>query len=183
LASPHPFMSRDHFIQYGFRISTDLLDAVRKRTANVSEYLRTLIENDLGQDAGLREYPRTPYVYHAKLTEVIDGDTLKLELDVGFEITLHATIRLEQINAPEIDTAAGKRAKAFLQKKQKGAYLVIETKKRGKYGAPGQAGYFLPGESPGRARVSRPPVSSVARKRVTVTRSVHREACRPQGGP
>jgi endonuclease YncB( thermonuclease family) len=127
-------MARDRFIQYGFRISTDLLDAVRKRTANVSEYLRSLIENDLGQDADLREYPRTPYVYHAKLTEVIDGDTLKLELDVGFEITLHATIRLEQINAPEIDTAAGKRAKAFLQKKLKGAYLVIETKKRGKYG-------------------------------------------------
>ena len=176
-------MARDKDVQFSFRISRDLLDAVRRHTSNISEYLRSLIEDDLGRQSDTREYPKTPYVYHASLVDVVDGDTIKVEMDVGFELTLNVVVRLENVNAPELDTPPGKRARDFIARKLKGANLVIETKKRGKFGAPGQAGYFLLGESPGRAGVSHPPVSSVARKRVTVTRSVHREACRPQGGP
>ena len=53
--------------------------------------------------------------------------------------------------------------------------------------APSKARRLLPGESPGRVRVSHPPVSSVGpvaewRKPRTRDRaSVHRESCRPQG--
>ena len=171
------------FVPFSFKLPRDLLDAVRKRTSNVSEYIRSLMEDDIGRDTAARDYPRTPYIYHARLLDIIDGDTLQLEIDMGFEIRATIVARLEQIDTPEINTAAGKRARDFIASKLKSANLIVETKRRGKYGAPGQAGYFLLGESPGRAGVSHPPVSSVARKRVTVTRSVHREACRPQGGP
>ena len=125
-------MSR--FIQFSFRLPESLLDAVRKRTSNISDYFRSLIEDDLGKHTETRDYPKTPYVYHAKLVDVIDGDTLRLELDVGFEIKWTVIVRLEKINAPEMNTAAGKRAKQFITRKLKGTHLVIETKKRGKFG-------------------------------------------------
>ena len=125
-------MAKD--VQFTFRISQTLLDAVRKHTSNISSYIRSLIEDDLGQHAETREYPKTPYVYHAKLIQVTDGDTLDLELDVGFGIKFDATVRLENINAPELDTPPGKRARDFIAQKLQGAYLVVETKKQGKYG-------------------------------------------------
>lgn len=49
--------------------------------------------------------------------------------------------------------------------------------------APSKAWRFLRGESPRGVRISHPPLPSVAWKRVTVTRSVHREPYRPQGRP
>ena len=125
-------MAKD--VQFTFRISQTLLDVVRKHTSNISGYIRSLIEDDLGKHAETRDYPKTPYVYHASLVDVVDGDTIKVEMDVGFELTLNVVVRLENINAPEINTAAGKRARDFIAKKLKGAHLVIETKKRGKFG-------------------------------------------------
>jgi len=50
-------------------------------------------------------------------------------------------------------------------------------------GAPSKAWRFLRGVSPRGVRTSHPPLPSVAWKRVTVTRSVHREPYRPQGRP
>ena len=125
-------MSR--LVQFSFRIPETLLDAVRKHTSNISEYIRSLIEEDLGQQSETREYPKTPYVYHASLVAVVDGDTLEIELDVGFSITIRETVRLELINAPELDTAAGKKARDFIARKLKGSNLVVETKKKGKFG-------------------------------------------------
>ena len=127
-------MARDKDVQFSFRISRDLLDAVRRHTSNISEYLRSLIEDDLGRQSDTREYPKTPYVYHASLVDVVDGDTIKVEMDVGFELTLNVVVRLENVNAPELDTPPGKRARDFIARKLKGANLVIETKKRGKFG-------------------------------------------------
>jgi endonuclease YncB( thermonuclease family) len=120
--------------QFSFKLPRDLLDAARKRTSNLSEYIRSLMELDLGRDTHARDYPRTPYIYHARLLDVLDGDTLQLEIDMGFEISGRITARLEQINAPEIDTAAGKRARDFIARRLKGAHLVVETKRRGKFG-------------------------------------------------
>ena len=65
---------------FKFRISDELLDKVRERAANISEYLRDLIRADINQHPEeLRDLPKTPYTYHAKLLEVIDGDTLELD--------------------------------------------------------------------------------------------------------
>lgn len=125
-------MSR--FVQFSFRLPESLLDAVRQRTSNISGYIRSLIEDDLGSHTETREYPKTPYVYRARLLSVIDGDTLELEIDVGFDIQTKIVARLENIDAFELKSAAGKRAKDFITRKLKGSHLVIETKKRGKFG-------------------------------------------------
>ena len=80
------------------------------------------------------EIPTTPYYYHAKLEEVIDGDTLRLELDVGFEISIRAVVRLAGVNSPEIKTKTGKTVREFIEKKLKRANIIVETRKREKYG-------------------------------------------------
>jgi len=42
------------------------------------------------------------YEYRAKLLRVIDGDTILVELDLGFRIYYQQALRLYGINAPEI---------------------------------------------------------------------------------
>lgn len=70
--------------------------------------------------AGRRDHPgrRSEVIfgpYPAVVTHIHDGDTCSLDLDLGFG--LHATefnARFYGINAPELATAAGKTALAFL---------------------------------------------------------------------
>jgi micrococcal nuclease len=41
------------------------------------------------------------YKYKAKVNRVVDGDTLDVTIDLGFKITTHQRLRLEDINTPE----------------------------------------------------------------------------------
>jgi micrococcal nuclease len=52
---------------------------------------------------------------HATVTRVVDGDTLHLSVDLGCDTTLAMTVRLYGVNAPEMNTDAGKAAKAFVE--------------------------------------------------------------------
>lgn len=42
------------------------------------------------------------YDYKCKFKRLIDGDTYELDVDLGFYISLQVTIRLKDINTPEI---------------------------------------------------------------------------------
>jgi endonuclease YncB( thermonuclease family) len=56
----------------------------------------------------------TLYQYSLKNISVVDGDTLKADLDLGFGVILAGKkIRLEHINCPEKDTEEGVTAKQF----------------------------------------------------------------------
>jgi len=49
-----------------------------------------------------------PYTYNAVITRVVDGDTLVVDIDAGFDIWLRGqTLRLNRINAPEMKTPEG----------------------------------------------------------------------------
>jgi micrococcal nuclease len=55
------------------------------------------------------------YTYAAKLKRVIDGDTVVLDLDLGFyQWRLDRSYRLSRIDAPEMGTAEGVAAKEHL---------------------------------------------------------------------
>ncbi len=128
-----PAMTNDTYFR--FRLSRELLKAAKERTSNLSDHLRSLLENDLEQTtADTKEFPRTPYVYHGQLVEVVDGDTLFLNLNVGFEITIRAKVRLLGVTAPELTTKKRKDAKKFLERQLTNSQLIVETRKRGKYG-------------------------------------------------
>ena len=80
------------------------------------------------------------YTYKAKVIRVVDGDTLDLEIDLGFKITLHERIRLSGVNTPETRTRDKKEKEAGLKAKQyvcdmvSGKSIEIETAKQGKFG-------------------------------------------------
>lgn len=54
------------------------------------------------------------YIYKAELIRVVDGDTVDLIIDLGFDTFRRERFRLYGVDAPEINTAAGKEAKAWL---------------------------------------------------------------------
>ena len=81
------------------------------------------------------------YHYKAKLHSVYDGDTIRLDIDLGFGVWLNKqTIRLAGIDAPEIRGAEredGLKAKEALSEMlQKAESISLRTfrDKKGKYG-------------------------------------------------
>ena len=63
------------------------------------------------------------YEYNVKVVKVIDGDTVDVDIDLGFGVWLHKErVRLYGIDTPESRTSDvqekffGQRAKAFLRK-------------------------------------------------------------------
>ena len=65
---------------------------------------------------GLGQGDELLYTYKAFVMRVIDGDTLKLEIDTGFDEQCHETIRLRGIDCPELDTPEGQAAKCFVER-------------------------------------------------------------------
>ena len=81
------------------------------------------------------------YIYKAELVRVVDGDTVDLVIDLGFDTFRHERFRLYGIDAPEMRTEAGKAAKAWLWEALQPLEAIyvetiqLETKaKRDKYG-------------------------------------------------
>jgi len=54
------------------------------------------------------------YIYKAELVRVVDGDTVDLIIDLGFDTSRKERFRLYGIDAPEMNTQAGKDAKKWL---------------------------------------------------------------------
>ena len=82
------------------------------------------------------------YQYKIKrIHRIIDGDTIDVEIDLGFGITLSHRVRLKDIDAAETRTkdlkekAEGLMAKEWLEKElSKPGEWIIETTKDDKYG-------------------------------------------------
>ena len=80
--------------------------------------------------------------YHCVITKIIDGDTIDVDIDLGFDCWLHRQrIRLYGIDTPESRTRDleekkyGLAAKAFVEKFiPLGSTALLKTKEKGKYG-------------------------------------------------
>ena len=82
--------------------------------------------------------------YKAKVTKIIDGDTIRCDIDLGFDIVMaNQTIRLFGIDTPESRTRDkeekfyGNISKQFLNDYcPKGSYITLRTHldKKGKFG-------------------------------------------------
>ena len=53
-----------------------------------------------------------PYEYEAKLDRIVDGDTYRLHIDLGFDLTLTESVRLAGVNCPERGSMTGYAATA-----------------------------------------------------------------------
>jgi len=123
------------------RISQELLDYAKTHTENLSLFIREAIREKI--DSGLINASelgfveircRTPYTYFAKLIKVIDGDTLLLNIDLGFFLKLDVKVRLIGIDTKPIDTDEGVKAYRFVQEELNNSNLLIEVHKKEKYG-------------------------------------------------
>lgn len=78
------------------------------------------------------------YDYKAEVVRVVDGDTIRFRVDVGFYMTFEENFRLLGINTPEIrgeERPEGLKAKEFvIETLSKIEFVRIETSKTGKYG-------------------------------------------------
>ena len=80
------------------------------------------------------------YEYRAFVRRVYDGDTITVDIDLGFDFLVkNQKIRLLGINAPEIrgeSREKGLISRDFLRNKISGKWIIIKTKKdkKGKYG-------------------------------------------------
>jgi len=84
------------------------------------------------------------YEYNCTVERVVDGDTIDVTLDLGFDILYKSRVRLYGIDTPESRTrdkdekARGKMAGAFLEEAiEDGEKVIIQTKlkdSRGKFG-------------------------------------------------
>jgi len=80
--------------------------------------------------------------YDCVITRIIDGDTIDVDIDLGFDCWLHKQrIRLHGIDTPESRTRDleekkyGLAAKAFVEKFiPLGSTALLNTKEKGKYG-------------------------------------------------
>lgn len=74
------------------------------------------------------------YTYKALIEKVVDADTLKVYVDLGFDIWVRQTLRLRGIDAPEVGTKAGDEARAFVRSLLKEAdEIVICSSRSDKY--------------------------------------------------
>jgi micrococcal nuclease len=74
--------------------------------------------------------------YVKKVTKVVDGDTIDVEIDLGFDISFSSRVRLAGIDTPEsrttdkMEKALGLEAKAYLKHEIESAKsVVIKTEK------------------------------------------------------
>ena len=74
--------------------------------------------------------------YVRKVSKVVDGDTIDVEIDLGFDISFSSRVRLAGIDTPEsrttdkIEKALGLEAKAYLKHEIDAAKsVVIKTEK------------------------------------------------------
>ena len=90
----------------------------------------------------LLDSERLMFDYMCKVTRVVDGDTVDIELDLGFKLSKKDRVRLTGIDTPESRTRnlaekkLGLEAKEFLKawcKAHKGD-IIIHTESEGKYG-------------------------------------------------
>lgn len=74
------------------------------------------------------------FEYQAKITNVVDGDTIDANIDLGFKITSKQRLRVARIDTPERGENGYQEAKEFVQHCVLNKEVNIKTEKISKYG-------------------------------------------------
>lgn len=83
-----------------------------------------------GSSKKLKRPTTVGYVFKGNVLDVVDGDTLVLDIDCGFDIKKKQRIRLSGINSPEINTTEGQDAATFVRNQLAQApFVVVRTTK------------------------------------------------------
>lgn len=82
------------------------------------------------------ERPTSPeYLYLATVANIVDGDTIDIDVDLGFHVSTRQRVRFAQVNAPELDSAEGRAARDFVAAELIAARtVVVQTRKADLHG-------------------------------------------------
>ena len=120
-------------LDLGFGVFRD----VETRTAarfSPGQIVESRKKEDAYSLAASERAPKDLFTYAAVVERVIDGDTVKVKIDLGFGIWHRETLRLRDIDCPEADTKDGAAAKTFVQALLKeAAQIVLYTTRSDKY--------------------------------------------------
>lgn len=87
------------------------------------------------------------FTYKAHVERVVDGDTLILNIDCGFQTWVNERVRLRGIDAPELKTAQGAQVKLSVQKiLAKLPFVIVKTYKQDKFGRMLADIFYMPDE-------------------------------------
>lgn len=118
------------FIDCGFKIFTE-----------IKTHLKAPLIVESKKEDGLMTLRESPipksqiYTYKAYLNKVVDGDTLRVTLDLGFGVRHKEILRLKGIDAAEMKTVAGQKSAAALREILDGVeFLIVKTNKVDIYG-------------------------------------------------
>lgn len=68
------------------------------------------------------------YIYRATVAHVVDGDTIDVRIDLGFNVDTRERLRLLGIDAPELSTPAGKMARdRLIEKLPEHTEVTVQT--------------------------------------------------------
>lgn len=70
------------------------------------------------------------FTYAAFIEKVIDGDTVKVRFDLGFNVLTRQTLRLRGLDCPEVGTSAGDEARNFVRSRLKESQRIIVRSSR-----------------------------------------------------
>lgn len=85
------------------------------------------IVKECSQDIFMHEYP-------ALVTNVVDGDTIDVVIDLGFKIQTKQRLRLARVDTPERNQPSFDEAKQFTESMIKNKTVIIRAEKVSKYG-------------------------------------------------
>ena len=82
----------------------------------------------------LKRPSEATYVYKAVVERIVDGDTLLVQVDLGFGLWTRQYLRLRGIDCPEIETSRGRQAKQFVESElSRVPYVTISSSRSDKY--------------------------------------------------
>jgi micrococcal nuclease len=156
----HDAKARDFYLKEACRYGWNKYELVARIKRDYYGIFREASQSN--KNKALKPKKQRLYTYASEVIKVVDGDTLDLEIDIGFKTKQEHRVRFRGINCPEIGTAQGQKAKDFVEKEldkctvEKPLFkgfrasrplVVAKTYKRGMFGRYIVDVYYLPGET------------------------------------
>ena len=137
-----PQTSENYFIDLGFYISqeTDII--------NAKGYFIESIKTESGYEKKfISATKKDIYTYKAYILKIIDGDTMWLNIDLGFKTWISHKIRLRGIETAELGTKPGQDALQYVKTALKGIpFVVVKSHGRDKFDRYLMDVYYKPNE-------------------------------------
>ncbi|MFT6076977.1 MAG: micrococcal nuclease [Myxococcota bacterium] len=98
--------------------------------AQLAQKIKNLSQTQSNKNYKIKRPTDPDYLYKAKVLNIVGGDTLILDVDLGLDTHKEQRIGLAQIDCPKMKTSAGKEAFHFLRDKMVDVdFVAVKTNK------------------------------------------------------